>query len=104
MGIVGHLISTGRSGKREVAIALLMFWAFFYGRALSWLAPEQFKIYEDSLDNLTWATFAFAAAAYGLDFAVKSGIWGGGGGKRESTPRRRSVDRAPPEGGMLPPP
>lgn len=96
------LLSSGKSGKREVAISLLMFWAFISGYLFFWIPTAAFKEYADGWSTLTWATFAFAAGAFGIDFAIKSGLMGGGraqvqppaaGAPRATAPvSRREID------------
>lgn len=66
------VLSTGKSGKREVALSLLLLWAFATGYVLFWLPAEAVKDYSEVWDTLTWATFAWSAAAFGLDFVMKS--------------------------------
>lgn len=90
------LLSSGKSGKREVAVSLLMFWAFITGYLYFWISPATFKEYEEGWSTLTWATFAFGASAFGIDFAIKSGLLGGG--RTDSVaPARRSGPRDGPE-------
>jgi len=66
------LFSSMKSGKREVAISLILFWAFITGYVFFWLPPETVEKYEGLWDTLTWASLAFAAGAFGVDFVMKS--------------------------------
>ena len=81
------LISSAKSGKREVALSLLMFWAFVSGYVLFWLPSETVKDYADIWDTLTWATFAWSAAAFGIDFVMKT--------KAAPVPQRRRREDGP---------
>lgn len=65
------LLSSGKSGKREVAVSLLMFWAFCFGYVMFWLPADLIAKYEGILDTLTWTVLAWAAAAFGVDFVMK---------------------------------
>lgn len=80
------LFSTAKSGKREVAISLLMFWAFVSGYLFFWIPAELFSKYQDGYGTLTWAVIGFAAGAFGIDFVMKARAGGGGA---DPAPRRR---------------
>lgn len=69
-------IGPGKSGKREVAVSLLLFWAFCFSYVFFWLPGAEVETYEGLIDTLTWATFMWAAAAFGMDFAAKRGMFG----------------------------
>lgn len=83
---------SNRSGKREVAVSLLLLWAFISGYVFFWIPPANFKDYADGYSTVTWAVLAWAAAAFGLDFVAKSGMIGGA----KPEPKRRAVDRDKP--------
>lgn len=65
-------INSGKSGKRELAISLVMLWAFITVRHFMWIASDDAVKMEESWSTLTWATLGFAAAAYGIDFVMKN--------------------------------
>lgn len=89
--------STGKSGKREVAVLLVMFWLLTSCYLFFYIPPVEVKEYESAWSTQTWATFAWAAAAFGIDFVAKMGAFGN---KLQSEPAprvplRRSVDQQP---------
>lgn len=87
------IFSSVKSGKREVAVSLLMFWVFVSGYLYFWIPAETFAKYAGGWDTLTWATFAFAAGAFGIDFVMKNRT-----APVPSTPlRRRAADKDGPE-------
>lgn len=65
--------ATGKSGKREVAVSLLLMWAFASAYLFFWVDHEIIKDYVDIWSTLTWAVLAWAAAAFGIDFIMKNG-------------------------------
>jgi hypothetical protein len=87
----------GKSGKREVAIALLLMWAFASAYLFFWIDPSIIEKYEAIWDTLTWAVFLFAAGAFGIDFAAKKGMLGGGRPPYQPPTQQRPqrVDDAP---------
>jgi len=85
------LLSTGKSGKREVAISLLMLWAFITGYLFFWIPAENFSEYEEGYTTITWAVLGWSAAAFSIDFMMKNGALGSNSAK----PQRRAIDRAP---------
>ena len=89
------LFSSMKSGKREAALSLLMFWAFITGYLYFWIDPDVFGKYENGWETLTWATLAFAAGAFGIDFVMKSkAAIGGGAPSPLPATRRRKSDSA----------
>lgn len=83
-------ISEGKSGKREVAIALLMLWGFITVRHFMWVDLATHAAQKTSWDTLTMAVIPFAAAAFGFDAYLKN--------KPVAPPARQpqSHDRRPP--------
>lgn len=67
-------IASGKSGTREVAIALLMFWAFITGYVFFYITHDQVADYKDMWMHMTTAVLMFAAAAFGLNYAVQNGV------------------------------
>lgn len=68
--------ATGKSGKREVAVSLLLMWAFASAYLFYWVKPDTIEKYKEIWTTLTWAVLAWAAAAFGIDFVIKNGMGG----------------------------
>ena len=86
------IFSSGKSGKREIAVSLIIFWAFVTGYVFFYIPTAEVREYADPWSTMTWAVLAWAAAAFGIDFMVKSGAMGG---QRQPTPSRRTQDHKP---------
>lgn len=86
------LFSTGKSGKREVAISLLMFWAFITGRHFFWIDAALHAAQNDAWEMLTLVVLPWAAAAFGIDFIMKSKGSLLGPSTQSPAPRRRRAD------------
>lgn len=84
------MFSTAKSGKREVAVSLLMFWVFVSSYLFFWIPAEVFAKYQDGYGTLTWAVIGFAAGAFGIDFVMKAKTGALGS---DPAPRRR-IDNA----------
>ena len=83
------LLSTGKSGKREVAVSLLLLWAFASAYVFFWIPSEKVKDYTEVWSTLTWACLLWAAGAFGIDFAMKSGVFGAPKPAAQPSARRR---------------
>ena len=83
-------ISSAKSGKREVAISLFLLWAYLTGYLFLWLDHGVLADYRELYTTLTTATFTFGLGAFGIDFAVRSGLLGGGGTRPSSSPPSRT--------------
>lgn len=87
------LFSTGKSGKREVAVSLLMFWAFITGRHFFWVDAAVHTGQNEAWEMLTLVVLPWAAAAFGIDFIMKSkGSLLGPPSPSSPPPRRRRAD------------
>lgn len=69
-------ISSGKSGAREVAGALLMLWAFLVGWMHFWIPKEDVSYYKESFSTITTAIFTFSFGAFGVA-AVMNRLPGG---------------------------
>ena len=76
------VLSPGKSGKREVAVSLLLMWAFASAYLFYWVDPAIIEKYREIWDTLTWGVLGWSAAAFGIDFLAKSGAIG----KKDTTP------------------
>lgn len=65
-------VSNGKSGKREVAVALLIFWAFITGYLWFWLDQEAITFYREIYGVITTSVFLFAGGAFGFDAYLKN--------------------------------
>lgn len=86
------IFSTGKSGKREIAISLILFWVLVTCFVFFYIPNTEVRDYADVWSTMTWAVLAWAAAAFGIDFMVKSGAIG----KSAPTPERRTQDKRRP--------
>lgn len=59
-------ISGGKSGAREVAVSLLMMWAFLTGYICFYIEPEGIVLYREVYGVITTAIFTFALGAFGI--------------------------------------
>lgn len=66
------LVSNGKSGKREVAVSLLLFWAFLTGYLWFWLPKEDVTFYRELYGMVTTSVFLFAGGAFGFDAYLKN--------------------------------
>lgn len=79
-----------KSGKRELALVLLLFWLLVAVK-LFFVAPAaDVAHYGPLFDAITWPILGAVFAVYGLDFWVKNG--------RGATPKP-GVEPAPPKPG-----
>lgn len=83
------LVMSAKSGKREVAISLLMLWAFITGYVFFWITPAEVTDYKETYSTITTAIFMFAGGAFGLDFYMKSRA-----SMDAAMPSRRRADNA----------
>jgi len=74
----------GKSGTREVAVALLLLWAFASAYLFFWITSSQVQDYREVYATLTTACVGFAFGAFGLTKVVDSGAFG------KSAPRRKN--------------
>lgn len=65
-------IGSLKSGKREVAVSLLLLWGFITCRHFIWVDIPTHTAQNNGWETLTWASLAWAAAAFGVDFIMKS--------------------------------
>jgi len=70
-----QFLSHGKSGKREVAVALLIFWAYIGGYLFLWIPAERVQLYRELYGTITTAVFAFAMAAFGFQAAAQAGLF-----------------------------
>ena len=80
-------LSEGKSGKREVAVALLMLWAFITSYIFFWIPAETISFYRDIFGTVTLAVIGFAGGAFGFDAYLKNR--GGPAPDYQPPPRRR---------------
>ncbi len=59
-------VHDGKSGTREVAVALLIFWAFTSGYVFFWIGHEVVADYREIYSTLTTACIGFGFGAFGL--------------------------------------
>lgn len=59
-------IAEGKSGSREVAAALLIFWTFITGWLLWWIERSAVDSYKDIYSTITTAVFTFGLGAFGV--------------------------------------
>jgi hypothetical protein len=78
----------GKSGKREVAVSLILMWAFASAYLFYWLDADVIEKYEGIWETLTWAVLAWAAGAFGIDFLAKRGAIGSGSSTPPQTGKR----------------
>ncbi len=65
-------VSNGKSGKREVAVSLLIFWAFISAYLWFWLPKEDVTFYRELYGMITTSVFLFAGGAFGFDAYLKN--------------------------------
>lgn len=69
-------LSAGKSGKREVAVYLLVTWSFLTARHFMWLDAATHAAQNEAWTTLTWAVLPLVATLFGVDYMVKSGVLG----------------------------
>lgn len=62
----GLIISAGKSGARELATALLIFWAFIVAWLLFWIPKEDVSFYKETFGTISFAIFTFGGGAFGI--------------------------------------
>lgn len=65
-------LKNGKSGKREVAGALLILWGFVSGYVFFWIPTADVAAYREVYSTVTTAVMMFAGGAFGLDFYMKN--------------------------------
>ena len=85
-------IAAGKSGARELAVALLIFWGFITGWLLWWLEPATVATYRELYGTITMAIFAIAGGAFGVP-AVMNRLPGVPGPQPPATGHRSPLQR-----------
>ncbi len=85
-------LAPGKSGAREVAVAMFMLWAFLVCWLHFWINKEDVAFYRESFSTVTTAVFGFGLGAFGI-----ASIMGRLGSPAGNEPQpRRAVDRERP--------
>ena len=82
-------LGEGKSGKREVAVYMILCWSFCSAYLFYYVDHETLADYKEMWTTLTWAVLAWAAGAFGIDFMVKSGVFGGQQSRYPEEPQKK---------------
>ena len=59
-------LQPGKSGAREVAVALLIFWVFLVCYLFFWIPKDDVASYREMFGTVTMAIFAVVTGAFGV--------------------------------------